>query len=358
MKNNIRKYIFGLTTMLALSGLTASAQSFVADNATVNLGQVKYFNPTKATFTLKNAASKPVSIKDIDTGCGCIRATYPQGVIDPGQTFKIDVVYDAKLMGHFQRNIFVFDDASETPTELILKGNVVMEVENFSGEYPITLGALLADVNEVEFDDVKKGDRMINEIHIMNPTGQYVEPSVMRLPSYLRAEFVPHRLAPKGNGIMRLILDSHKLYSYGLTQTTIYLASTPSEKISEDKSIDVSVVLLPEAIKLDEAARQFTPHLQLSTTEVDMTSFNNKSKKKAEILLTNTGRITLEISSLQMFTTGLEVTLSKRKLAPGESTKLKITGIADKLKNLRTRPRILMITNDPSNPKVVIEIKK
>ena len=77
---------------------------------------------------------------------------------------------------------------------------------------------------------------------------------------------------------------------------------------------------------------------------------------KGEIVLTNTGRTALNISSLQMFTVGLKVTLSKRELKPGESTKLKITGINKDLKKARSKPRVLMITNDPDKPKVVITI--
>ena len=84
--------------------------------------------------------------------------------------------------------------------------------------------------------------------------------------------------------------------------------------------------------------------------------FNGKSKQKGEIILMNDGQTTLNITSLQMFTPGLKVTLSKRELKPGETAKLKITGIAKELKRARTKPRVLMITNDPDKPKVVITV--
>ena len=78
--------------------------------------------------------------------------------------------------------------------------------------------------------------------------------------------------------------------------------------------------------------------------------------QKGEIILMNDGQTTLNITSLQMFTPGLKVTLSKRELKPGETAKLKITGIAKELKRARTKPRVLMITNDPDKPKVVISV--
>ena len=66
----------------------------------------------------------------------------------------------------------------------------------------------------------------------------------------------------------------------------------------------------------------------------------------------------LEISKVQLFTAGLQVQLGKQRLEPGESTRLKVTAIGKELKKVRTRPRILMITNDPNNQKVVINIQK
>jgi hypothetical protein len=57
-----------------------------------------------------------------------------------------------------------------------------------------------------------------------------------------------------------------------------------------------------------------------------------------------------------MFTDGLEISLGKSTLRAGESTRLKITAQRDRLLKARTKPRILMITNDPDKSKVVITI--
>jgi hypothetical protein len=52
------------------------------------------------------------------------------------------------------------------------------------------------------------------------------------------------------------------------------------------------------------------------------------------------------------------VTLSDREIAPGKTAELEIIGTASELQQLRKRPRILMITNDPDHAKVVINIRK
>ena len=81
------------------------------------------------------------------------------------------------------------------------------------------------------------------------------------------------------------------------------------------------------------------------------------NKLRSEITIQNTGKTTLEISSLQMFTAGMQISLGKSKLAPTETTKLKIQIDSEELKKQKSRPRILMITNDPKKPKVMIEIR-
>jgi archaellum component FlaF (FlaF/FlaG flagellin family) len=113
----------------------------------------------------------------------------------------------------------------------------------------------------------------------------------------------------------------------------------------------VSAVLLPS---FPEHVSN-PPHIQLSKETVDIL-FEDKSKKTEVIDIVNTGQSELQISSLQMFTNGLKISLNKSRLQPGESAKLKITAFRSDLLKVRTRPRILMITNDPQKPKVTIAI--
>ena len=117
-------------------------------------------------------------------------------------------------------------------------------------------------------------------------------------------------------------------------------------------------MLLPDLKDYDNISKALAPQLQMSTTEIDFTDFGKKSKKTTEIILQNTGRTILKITSMQMFTRGLKVTLGKTTLEPGQTTTMKVTGVAEELKKVRTRPRILMITNDPDHAKVVINISK
>lgn len=349
------------TILCALFGLWASAatsfaQQITTANPTINCGQVVFKQPLKAEFALKNSGSQPLIINNVSSSCGCTLADYPKEAIAPGQTFKVTAIYDAKQMGHFQKQLAVFSNAGDKPFMLTLKGVVVEQVINFKGRYHYTIGALRTDTNEVEFNNVNRGDMPVLKIHLFNDSDQVAEPQLMHLPAYLRGEVKPARIAPGHTGVATIQLDSRKLRELGLAQTSIYLGTYPGEKVSSDKEIPVNIILLPDFDKLTAAERANAPKLTLSKGRIDLGEFGNKSRKRDDITITNQGKSTLTIRQLQMLTGGLEVSLNKQNIEPGETARLKVTAIASELKKVRTRARILMITNDPDQAKVIVPI--
>lgn len=332
----------------------AYAQKLSVTNTTVNCGRTGFEQPVTATFELRNKGLKRLFIEDVHPDCGCTAVEYPKEV-GAGDKFTIRMTYDARQLGHFHKMAAVKSNGSKKPVYLTMTGVVLPEMLDYTGDYPYAMGDLLLDKTELEYDNVNKGDTPVEEIHIMNNGTTKMTPNVMHLPPYLSAIVQPETLAPGRSGTITVMLNSDKLRDYGLTQTSVYIAKQLGEKVSQNTEMSVSAVLLPPLSVSGSAA---APKLQISATDIDFTDFGGKAKKTADITLLNVGQSPLTISSLQMFTGGLKVTLGKREIAPGQSTVLKVTGFADDLKKLRTRPRILMITNDPSNPKIVINIKK
>lgn len=338
--------------------LTASAQQITTQHETVDCGQVKFRQPVTAEFQMKNDGNAPLVIERVLSSCGCTTVDYPKRRIAPGENFVVKATYDAKQMGTFYKQIGICAQGAASPFTLTMRGRVVETISNFDGSYDYALGMLKADAQEVEFDDVNKGDRPVQRIHIFNPTEQVMEPVVMHLPAYLTAQVSPSKVAPHHSAVVSLTLDSKRLHDFGLNQTSVYLGANPGDKISSDKEVVVSAVLLPSFENMTEEQKAQAPQISLSTENLDLGSFGRKKKLKGEILITNTGKSELEIRSMQMFTMGLQVSLGESKIKPGESEKLKVTAVAADLKKARAkRPRILMITNDPDHPKVTIKIQ-
>lgn len=334
----------------------AQAQDMVVASDVVDCGQVEYRIPVTAEFELKNNSSRALTISKVETGCGCLAAEYPRKEIASKEKFTVRVTYDAMQMGHFEKFVDVYSAGDDEPLMLRMKGMVVEEVVDFSGNYPFKLGSLLADKDEIEFDDVNSGDRPQQRIHIRNASSETAQPVVMHLPDYLEAEVSPSKIAPGRSGVVTITLDSRSLDELGLTQTKVYLGVKPGDKVSADKTVGVSAVLLPKFKDMTAVEMAAAPKMVLSEKEVNLGPANGKGKLRKTIEIRNEGKSELRISNLQMFTAGVNISLGESVLEPGQETKMKVTVEPKHLKTARTEPRILMITNDPSNPKVVLKI--
>ena len=341
----------------ALLALPASAQKITTQHEVVDCGQVVFSKPVTAEFVLKNDGRKPLVINNVLKSCGCTEVDYPKTSIAAGESFVIKAVYDAKQMGTFTKQVCLYTNADEEPFILSMRGKVVGSVVDFAGSYDEMLGVIKSDAQEVEFDDVNRGDRPVQRIHIFNPTDELLEPVVMHLPDYLHAFVSPSKVAPRHSAEISFVLDSKKLRDLGLNQTSVYLGERPGDRIAPEKEIVVSAVLLPGFENMTPAKKALAPKIEMSATDLNLGRFNGKKKLKGEILITNKGKLELDIRSMQMFTMGLQVNLKKSKIQPGETVKMKVTAVAADLKKSRVRhPRILMITNDPDHAKVVVKI--
>jgi hypothetical protein len=354
----MKKQLIGLSIFISpLSFCPAVAQELTVSEATVDCGTTGYEVPVTATFHLTNKGARPLTITAVRPDCGCTGVDFPTHEVAAGEQVTVKLTYDARQLGHYQKQAAVLTSGDGKPLYLTMKGVILADLKDYSGSYPYAVGNLLMDRNYIEFDDVNRGDLPVQEIYIMNNGTTMMEPSVMHLPSYLSAVVQPRRLSPGHSGKVTLTLHSDRVRDLGLTQSSVYMGRQLGEKVSPESEMPVSVVLLPDLKALSGAHRQQAPRLYMSTDSLDLGSFGGKKKISGEIELVNQGQSQLRISSLQMFTPGLKVTLGKRTLEPGQSTKLKVTATETQLQKARTRPRVLMITNDPDHAKVVIGIK-
>ena len=288
--------------------------------------------------------------------CGCTKADYPKKSVAPGERFTIALTYDARQLGHFTKQVGVYSNATSQPLYLKMKGVVLTEVHDYSKTHPYDFGGLRTDVDNLEFDDVNKGDTRQIEMHLVNDTETPITPNMLHLPPYLTATCTPEKLLPGKSGTMVVTLHSEHIDDYGLTQAPVYLAKQLGEKVNSDIEMPVSVVVLPNMSAFEGLSKNAMPCLQLSSEQLSLGLLDGKMVKSGTIDIANTGRSTLQISSLQLFTGGMKVTLGKRTLQAGETTRLKVTIDRDELLRQRTKPRVLMITNDPRHAKVAINI--
>ena len=180
----------------------------------------------------------------------------------------------------------------------------------------------------------------------------------MHLPPYLEMKAEPEVLQQGERGTLTLTLNSEKLTDLGLTQSSVYLSRFLGDKVSEENELPVSAILLPDFSGLTETERLNAPVIRLSAEDIDLSGDLAKKKRaRRDITVTNTGRSPLQISKLQVFHPAVGVSLKKTVLQPGESTRLRVSVTKKNIGKHRRHLRLLLITNDPTQPKVEINIK-
>lgn len=344
------KMLLALAALHILPTYT-SAQRLSITKQTIDVGKTGFEVPVTATFELRNKGVKQLVVEKLKTDCGCTTVDGPQKVA-PGEKFTISMTYDARLLGHFHKQVAIYSNATREPVYLHMKGVVLEDVVDYSQRYPYDFGGLLASTDNVEFDDVSKGQQAEMVIELLNNTEKDMTPNILHLPNYITAVAQPKTLEPNRSGKITLTLNTDGVPQYGLTQMSIYLAKRLGERISNDTEIPVSIVLLPDMTDFEGEKREKAPKMHISAETLNL----DANHKQGTIILSNEGKSALSISSLQMFTGGIQVKLPKKVLKPGESEKLRISIIPDQIRKARSQPRILMITNDPEQPKAIITI--
>ena len=344
-----------LWTAACAAGFAQAKATF--DKKVHEFGVVLWKHPATATFTVKNDGDKPLVISNVTTSCGCTEADWTKDPIAPGAKGVITTTFDAKALGHFYKDIGVYCNASDRPIYLMISGEVSADPKNYTLTHPIEIGAIRLDKDAIEFDDTHKGDKPTMEIQVANTTSEVYTPVLMHLPPYLEAVAVPERIGKKATGKIKVTLDTEKLPKFGLTTATVYLSRFPGDKVSDENSIPVSAVLLPDFSNMSQEQRLNPPAVELSAEELTFSALAENEKKSQKVVVKNVGKSDLEITDLQVFNSALGVQLKKRVLKPGASTKMKITAYGKFLKKVKGTPRVLMITNDPNCPKVIVKVK-
>ena len=353
------KRIFTTLYTLAAVALTAAAQPrFTSNTEMHNFGQIEWKHPVSVQYTITNTGDQPLVLTEVEPDCACSVAQWTKTPIAPGEKGMVNVTFDAEALGHFHKSVAIYSNAEPHLVYLKFSGEVVQEIKDYTKTHPYLIGQIRIDKNNLDFPDVQPGDKPVIHIGVVNLSDRPYEPVLMHLPPYLQMEVKPNVLQKGEKGVITLTLDSEKLTDLGLTQTSVYLARFAGDKVGDENEIPVSAILLPDFSGMTETEKANAPAINLSIKDIDMsTVLAKKSKARQDIIITNTGRSPLQISKLQVFHPAVGASLKKSVLQPGESTRLRVTVAKRNIGKKRRHLRLLMITNDPMQPKVEINIK-
>ena len=354
----MKRYIFILFLMTLWVGSVYCQPRFTPTATSIDVGKVEWKTFKKVQYTITNTGNAPLVLTDVDPDCSCTVANWTQNPISPGETGTIDLTFEAETLGHFQKSVVVWTNTEPHIAYLSFKGQVLPEVKDYSTSHPYHIGDILLDTTSIEFLDIHIGEMPKFHMSMANMSQENWEPILMHLPPYLTMMATKEILLPEDKCDVELTLDTRLLPDYGLTQSSVYLSRFPGDKVGEQNEIPITIVLLPDFSNLTEEERLNLPHIELSTTELDMSAeLAAKTKARKDLTITNTGNSTLKIGKLQVFNSAVSADIKSTNIAPGQTVNLRVTVNKKTMLHQRGQMRLLLLCNDPENPLITVNIK-
>lgn len=95
------------------------------DTIYFDLGSLDINGPDQTReFFFANTGDEPLVIEKVEASCPCLDIVFPKDSIAPGAKSKITMTLKMQELssGQFYRSAFVYSNASDEPTEIILQG--------------------------------------------------------------------------------------------------------------------------------------------------------------------------------------------------------------------------------------------
>lgn len=351
----MKKLIYTFLCALFFSIAIYAQPKMKIDGSSRNLGEIKWQVPVLVRYEFTNNGNKPLVISNVTTSCACNSLTWTKQPVMPNDKGFIDVVFDAKALGRFNKSLSVYCNAEPYMFQLRFAGIVAKEPKQKIRRMEHKIGQLGLDKKVLDFGDVRRGAKSTIELTVQNDGATDYEPAIMHKPRYMTVEKDKEVIRVGQQGVLRITIDTDKLNDWGLKNTNVYLSRFAGDRVGDDNAIPIRVVVLPSDKVFSKLTENNTPIVNLSVKELSIKGFTS-GKVSQYITIRNSGKGNLEIIKVQVVGYGVGVDLKKRKVASATDTKLKVNMNIDEIRRKTEKPYVLIITNDPVNPKKTIKI--
>lgn len=123
------KQLFFIFSFLAFGAMAAIAQPtsgpiMTFEKSSHDYGFINQNADGLHKYKFTNTGNEPLIIKSAKPSCSCVKATFPQEPIMPGEVANIEVTYDTKRLGNFNKTVSVITNEVPNTHVLSLKGEV------------------------------------------------------------------------------------------------------------------------------------------------------------------------------------------------------------------------------------------
>ncbi|MCX6330819.1 MAG: DUF1573 domain-containing protein [Bacteroidia bacterium] len=351
------KRLFLLCSILAIGALTFAQPIMKLSASDHDFGTFKE-EAGKQTFDfiVTNAGNAPLVIQNIVASCGCTTPEWTKGPIPAGGTGKITAIYDPKdRPGQFNKTLSVYTNSKPEIIVLTIKGEVIAHEKSIEELFTFPVDSIRFESNHFAFTNVKKTEKKIRVMQVVNPSKKPVKIEFDQLPPHLTLKANPETLEPGHKGIIEGTYDATKNSQWGNVYDMVKIKL--NGVVLETIYYYVSANLVEDFSSLTKEDLEKAPKFQIANKSVDLGKIKGSTANDVEFKFTNAGKRDLMIRNVraQCGCTAVQQSPQGVGIKPGESSSIKAVFNSGSYKGKQIKT-IYVYTNDPMNSEVVLMI--
>lgn len=305
-------------------------------------------------FEVTNTGNSPLVIQNIVTSCGCTMPEWTKQPIPPGGKGKITAIYDPQNRpGAFNKTLSVYTNSKPQVVVMSIKGEVIPREKTIEELYIFPVGSIRFESNHLAFTNVKKTEKKIRVMQVINPSTEPVKIEFENLPAHLALKANPETLKPGQKGIIEGAYDATKHSGWGNVSDMVRVKLNGVSQ--QNVFYYISANLVEDFSSLSKADIESAPVFKLASTTIDLGKMEGSTSKDVEFKFTNAGKRDLIIRHVRSTCgcTAIQQGTLGSGIKPGQSSSIKATFNSGGYKG-RVTKAIYVYTNDPKNSEVVL----
>ncbi len=308
----------------------------------------------KYAITVTNTGNQPLVIQNIVASCGCTTPDWTKEPIPAGGKGAITAIYDPKdRPGPFTKTLTVYTNSKPEIVTLTIKGEVVPREKTVEELFTFPVGGIRFESIHLAFTNVKKTEKKIRVMQVVNTSKEPVKIEFDQLPVHLSLKASPETLKPGQKGIIEGTFDGTKNPGWGNTtdMVKIKLNGVPQENVY----YYVSSNLVEDFSGMSKEDMEKAPIFKVASTTVDLGKIPQATQNEVEFKYTNAGKNDLYIRNVKASCgcTAVQQGNIGDPIKPGQSSSIRAVFNSGSYSGKQTKA-IYVYTNDPKNSEVVL----
>jgi len=353
--------IFGLLITFAVFSQTQEP-AISWEKTTHNFGEFKEeAGPQAATFNFTNTGSKPLYITNVRASCGCTATDYTKEPIQPGGKGYVKATYNPRNRpGKFNKSVTVTTNTENPTTLLRIEGTVIPREKGIEDYYPKAFDDLRLKTSHMAFNKVFNNKVVEDTLGIVNMSSEPMTITFENVPDHIKITCVPETL--KGMqpgekhgeiGYIKVVYDATKKKDWGFLMDRVDVIIN-GEKNTRNR-LSISATIEEDFTHLTEEELAQSPKIEFKDVQYEFGSMKQGEKSTHNYEFTNTGKSDLVIRKIKASCGCTATNPEKMVIKPGETSHITAT-FNSAGKRGRQNKTITVITNDPTQPSVVLKI--